>query len=107
MLEITRERSTMLRVELRAPQVEEPIAQPLVFRDLLLARHLKRQLSAADSTSRLSLTDLDLAVARAVLTLSRVRASTLPRTQITLSSFTVSAAVNASEFGVKRTCVTP
>ena len=38
---------------------------------------------------------------------SAVRAMTFPWTQITLSTFTVSAALNASEFGVKTHCVMP
>ena len=38
---------------------------------------------------------------------SSVRAITLPDTLMTLSSFTISAALNASESGVNTTCVTP
>jgi hypothetical protein len=38
---------------------------------------------------------------------SSVRAITLPATLTTLSSLTVSAALNASDSGVNTTCVTP
>ena len=43
MLEITFDRSTMLRVDLLAPEIQEAVAQPLLFGNLLRAGHLKRQ----------------------------------------------------------------
>ena len=43
MLEITFERSTTLRVNLLAPEIEKAVPQPLLFGNLLRAGHLKRQ----------------------------------------------------------------
>ena len=61
MLEITRERRTILRVELLAPQVEEAIAQPCLFGEVRVARDLKGEWLGARQHGQLAHGKLDRA----------------------------------------------
>jgi hypothetical protein len=94
-------------VQRLAAQIEEPVAQARVFGEFRLAKHLKRQFSAAPSTS-ISVANTSISpVGSASFTVSGVRSFTLPSMRRHHSERTVSASEKAGESGSMTICVMP